>query len=211
MYTQRFGIYTMAITVLSVLLLLGLIITSVANAENICDPPIEEININDIEQYMECNAYVSSIINSIYVDVFPDKILSNTDAEYDYHYACRPLGDPEFSFVLKLCFYDIDDYETEKNRIFDLLGRSQKIDMPSTEIYFISGSPEDAIDYFDDQIYDGKSYNFEMVSFDDNKRVIEYYMSQLWEGQRTSSEQGLLYAFVDWIREGEQLSPNNEN
>ena len=115
------------------------------------------------------------------------------------------------SFELKLCFYDIDDYETEMNRVFDLLGRSQKIDMPSTEIYFISGSPEDAIDYFDDQIYDGKSYNFEMVSFDDNKRVIEYYMSQLWEGQRASSGQGLLYDFVDWISKGEELSPNNEN
>lgn len=203
MRTQRFGIYTIAITVLSVLLLLGPIIPSVANAENICDPPIEEIDINGIEQYMECSAYVSSIIDSIYVDVFPDEILDNTAAEYHYHYACRPLGDPEFSFMLKLCFYNIDDYETEMNRVFDLLGRSQKIDMPSTEIYFISGSPEDAMDYFDDQIYDGKSYNFEMVSFDDNKRVIEYYMSQLWEGQRASSEQDILYAFVDWIGEGE--------
>ena len=146
MHTQRFGIYTIAITVLSALLLLGLIIPSVANAENICDPPIEEININGIEQYMECNAYVSSIIDSIYVDVFPDKILGNTAAEYYYHYACPPLGNPEFSFVLKLCFYDIDDYETEKHRVSDLLGRAQKIDMSSTEIYFITGSPEDCSD-----------------------------------------------------------------
>lgn len=200
MRTQRFGISTV-VAIMTILLVLSLAVTSFAKAESISSPPIETTNIDDIERYMECNAYVLSMMESIYTGVFPERIMTNTNTDYYYHYACQPFGNPEFSLSLKLCFNDCNDYKTEKQRVFTLLGRSLEIDMPPTEVYFLSGSPDEVIDYFDDQIYDGKSYNFEIVSFDDNKLVIEYYISQLWEGQRASSEQDILCTFVDWISE----------
>ena len=71
MHTQRFGIYAIAIAVLSALLLLGLIIPSVANAENICDPPIEEININDIKQYSKSIIdYMSGMTDQYIVRIY---------------------------------------------------------------------------------------------------------------------------------------------
>ena len=152
-------------------------------------PMIGEVDVEDPTEYLECGAYVLELLRSEYAGTLPDALPSDAEAAYWYHYACALFGDPEFSIYLKLRYHDPDGYARERERI------AEGAQLPDSGIFLVSGTDEDVEEYLDDQIFDGKSYNFEVVRFEEESLTVEYYAAKLWDGHDASGQRALLQSF----------------
>ena len=157
--------------------------------ESLLSPMIGEVDVEDPAEYLECDAYVLGLLRSEYAGILPDALPSDAEPVYRYHYACAPFGDPEFSIYLKLRYNDPDGYALERERITEELGQ------PYSEVFHVSGTDKDAEEYLDTQILDGKSYNFEVVRFEEESLTVEYYAAKLWDGHDASGQWALLQSF----------------
>ena len=81
------------------------------------DPPIAQLYTCDSKDYLELSLYMRRLLNTEYAYLFPDKIPSNCNSEYQYSYKCDFDGRLYFFIYLKLDFDSSETYIAELENV----------------------------------------------------------------------------------------------
>ena len=137
------------------------------------DPPVQTLQTDKSAEYLRLNTYVSDILAADFAGSLPEAIPQNTDCDYRHYYQCAVLGDPHFAVYLSVTVSG-DVFRDELTRIENLNAAQQTTDGPVLCFVF-QGTDKEVSEYLDtSEIYDGRSFRFEMVKFDTDSNTIEY-------------------------------------
>ena len=156
-------------------------------------PPIgHELKFN-AKDYLKVNSYVENILNSYFIDIFPDKTQLHENSIYCYEYRCALVGDPTFSIELTNYFDDPSVFQSEKSRLLNLGG--EKIQYNDTLLCVYKHSNDEF--YNDGEINDGLFFCFEFVKINEEELSIKYQVVYTHDGQNSNNE---LSTIIDTIK-----------
>lgn len=146
------------------------------------DPPFGHESVNSPEQYLEVNSFVEKSLKANFDEVLPKSIPSNATAEsYCYRYACGLQGDASFYINLTLKYKSEAELTAEYERL--IKKQPERTIQAGAVEHLFFGADREALDgYFDDEIYDGSIWLFNIVSVDRDKLTIEYTAASISDG-----------------------------
>lgn len=146
------------------------------------DPPFGHESVNSPEQYLEVNSFVEKSLKADFAEILPRSIPSNAKAEsYCYRYACDLQGDASFYINLTLKYKSATELTAEYERLIKKQPERTIQDGAIEHLFF--GADREALNgYFDDEVYDGSVWLFNIVSVDSDKLTIEYTVANISDG-----------------------------
>lgn len=155
------------------------------------DPPAITEKRTGAENYCRYNRFVMDYIQKWLDGILPDELPERAQIDYEYRYHCALLGGPEFVVRLEVVFEDSDLYVQEKERL-----RIANMDTKQTGTYFLNGSYEDLSACVDEEVFDGRMYNFGIVRFEEERNCIGYCVALLEDAQGRTVEFSIIEQFV---------------
>lgn len=150
------------------------------------DPPIENVTVNNPDDYGKVNRYVKRLIKTDYAHILPEKIPVNCRAEYDYSYQCDFDGRLYLTIYLELCFDEEEDYLAEVERI-EKNSPSADLKYSQERQYYIYNLSQ-IENYFNGG---GKAYSGYSAAFtaaDDSENSIRYLIIKQYSNENKLSD-----------------------
>lgn len=154
--------------------------------------------IQDPNEYLRVNNYVSKQLTSSFSGLLPDSDIKMSEAaKYYYSYERALFGNPNFSIYL---YNKIDPagFITEKNRIDALSENFYHLNNLKT-VYYVGDLTEAITLYTDKEIYDGLNICFELAIVDEETCVIEYLVASVHDNSEMKTP---ILQVVETIKKG---------
>lgn len=153
----------------------GLLIAMPIEAFALVDGPWENIIIEDVSRYGEYESCVQDELARFSKGIFPAVIENDQAATYKYIYQCIFFGNPNYSIYLSLEDMRIEEFEKEIERVSSVAGGELSDFEIMEDVYLLSGEPKYIDSLFDDEIFDGNGYFFELFKVNKEERRLEYF------------------------------------